>query len=82
MLVSVLKPQQLTISLSRARRREELRKRFVKAETTLFRVRYLEATHSECTEFHKFMDFDWILASTSSRARRYLFASNVRFIGG
>jgi len=48
-------------------RSEELRRRFVKAETTLFRVRYLEATHSERTEFHQSVDFDWILVDENER---------------
>jgi hypothetical protein len=47
-------------------RREDLRRRFVKAETTLFRVRYLDATISERREFLQSRDFDWIQAGTSS----------------
>ncbi|KAI0256770.1 DNA primase large subunit [Lactifluus subvellereus] len=40
-------------------RSEELRRRFVKAETTLFRVRYLNTTTLERREFHQSRDFDW-----------------------
>jgi hypothetical protein len=47
-------------------RREDLRRRFVKAETTLFRVRYLDATISERKDFLKSRDFDWIQAGSSS----------------
>jgi DNA primase large subunit len=50
---------QLTFSFGR----EELRRRFVKAETTLFRVRYMNTTISERREFHKSRDFDWTLVS-------------------
>lgn len=39
--------------------REELRKRFVKAETTLFRVRYDSDLKVERGEFLKSMKFDW-----------------------
>jgi len=41
-------------------RSEELRRRFVKAETTLFRVRYDKDDRSELDEFLKSRDFDWI----------------------
>lgn len=47
--------------------REELRRRFVKAETTLFRVRYINTTISERREFHQSGDFDWTLVSPISR---------------
>lgn len=39
--------------------REELRKRFVKAETALFRVRYDKDDTTERREFLKSMRFDW-----------------------
>ena len=46
--------------------REELRRRFVKAETTLFRIRYLDASEQERREFCKSRDFDWTQASTAT----------------
>jgi hypothetical protein len=39
--------------------REELRKRFVKAETALFRVRYDKDDTKERDEFLRSMRFDW-----------------------
>ncbi|KAI0273701.1 DNA primase large subunit [Gloeopeniophorella convolvens] len=48
-------------------RSEELRRRFVKAETTLFRVRYFEATNSEKKEFFKSRDFDWVSVEESEK---------------
>ncbi|KAI0006096.1 DNA primase large subunit [Russula compacta] len=48
-------------------RSEELRRRFVKAETTLFRVRYLGATILEHREFHRLMDFDWTQVDASEK---------------
>ena len=39
--------------------REELRKRFVKAETALFRVRYDADDTNERQQFLKSMKFDW-----------------------
>ena len=39
--------------------REELRKRFVKAETALFRVRYNSDDTIERQQFLTFMKFDW-----------------------
>ena len=39
--------------------REELRKRYVKAETALFRVRYDGDDGKERDEFLKSMKFDW-----------------------
>ena len=47
--------------------REELRRRFVKAETTLFRVRYANTTITERREFNKSRDFDWTMVSFFSR---------------
>jgi hypothetical protein len=49
-------------------RREELRRRFVKAETTLFRIRYLDASEQERREFCKSGDFDWTQASSATYA--------------
>jgi len=46
--------------------REELRRRFVKAETTLFRVRYDSDDTSEKEEFLNSRDFDWIAVSSFS----------------
>jgi DNA primase large subunit len=46
--------------------REELRRRFVKAETTLFRIRYLDASELERREFCKSRDFDWTQASIAT----------------
>jgi hypothetical protein len=43
--------------------REELRRRFVKAETILFRVRYDIDDSSEKEEFLNSRDFDWIAVS-------------------
>ncbi|KAI0306506.1 DNA primase large subunit [Multifurca ochricompacta] len=51
---------------------EELRRRFVKAETTLFRVRYLNATISERKGFHESKDFDWIQANDDIKATHEL----------
>jgi len=45
--------------------REELRRRFVKAETTLFRVRYDSDDTSEKEEFLNSRDFDWITVRLS-----------------
>ena len=39
--------------------REELRRRFVKAETALFRVRYGSDLADERDQFLRFMKFDW-----------------------
>ncbi|KAH9050705.1 DNA primase large subunit [Lactarius hengduanensis] len=50
-------------------RSEDLRRRFVKAETTLFRVRYMNTTISERREFHKSGDFDWTLVETEERTK-------------
>ena len=43
--------------------REELRKRFVKAETTLFRVRYDTDKSDERRRFLNSRDFNWIEVS-------------------
>ncbi|PCH38083.1 DNA primase large subunit [Wolfiporia cocos MD-104 SS10] len=48
-------------------RSEELRRRFVKAETTLFRVRYDSDVHSEREAFLNSRDFDWIPVSDEER---------------
>src|SRR5882757_2135051 len=53
-------------------RREELRRRFVKAETTLFRIRYLDASEQERREFCKSGDFDWTQASNATCERKLL----------
>lgn len=39
--------------------REELRNRFVKAETALFRARYGDCITEELKEFLESMEFDW-----------------------
>lgn len=45
--------------------REELRRRFVKAEMTLFRVRYDTDGNDERKEFLNSRDFNWIQVRTS-----------------
>ncbi|EJF65965.1 DNA primase, large subunit [Dichomitus squalens LYAD-421 SS1] len=44
-------------------RSEDLRRRFVKAETTLFKLRYQSDDHNEREKFLKSRDFDWVVAS-------------------
>lgn len=44
-------------------KREDLRRRFVKAETTLFKVRYDKDLHSERESFLRSRDFNWIAVS-------------------
>ncbi|KAI0665152.1 DNA primase large subunit [Cubamyces menziesii] len=44
-------------------RSEELRRRFVKAETTLFRVRWFTDDHAEREAFLRTRNFDWVLAT-------------------
>ena len=39
---------------------EDLRRRFVKAETTLFKVRYGRERKEHCTEFLESRNFDWL----------------------
>jgi hypothetical protein len=46
--------------------REELRRRFVKAETALFRIRYLDASEQERREFCRSRDFDWTQVSINT----------------
>lgn len=40
--------------------REDLRRRFVKAETTLFKIRYEESDTKELMDFLNSRDFNWI----------------------
>ncbi|KAI6045414.1 DNA primase, large subunit [Pisolithus marmoratus] len=49
-------------------RSEELRRRFVKAETTLFRVRYEEELRDEREEFLKSLNFGWAKVDANERA--------------
>jgi DNA primase large subunit len=49
-------------------RSEELRRRFVKAETTLFRIRYLDASERERRDFCKSGDFDWTQVDESEKS--------------
>lgn len=60
-------------------RSEELRRRFVKAETTLFRVRYINTTISERREFHQSGDFDWTLMDVEEREK---YASELDMVPG
>ncbi|KAG6813433.1 hypothetical protein H0H92_011130 [Tricholoma furcatifolium] len=57
-------------------RSEDLRRRFVKAESTLFRVRYDGDATSERELFLQSRDFNWILvdAAEKSKYRKELFA--------
>ena len=57
--------------------REELRKRFVKAETTLFRVRYDTDKSDERRRFLNSRDFNWIEVSDTEKKqfRDELYAS-------
>ncbi|KAN0123794.1 DNA primase large subunit [Russula decolorans] len=48
-------------------RSEELRRRFVKAETALFRIRYLDASELERRDFCKSRDFDWTQVDESEK---------------
>lgn len=45
-------------------KREDLRRRFVKAETTLFKVRYEQDIISEREDFLHSRDFNWIEVSS------------------
>jgi hypothetical protein len=45
--------------------REDLRKRFVKAESTLFRIRYDSDDRNERDAFLSSRDFDWISVSST-----------------
>ncbi|KAI9446392.1 DNA primase large subunit [Lactarius indigo] len=58
-------------------RSEDLRRRFVKAETTLFRVRYMNTTITERREFHKSGDFDWTLVEAEERTK---YASELKLV--
>jgi DNA primase large subunit len=49
---------------------EELRRRFIKAETTLFRVRFEEEDREARQEFLSSRDFDWSPVSSSRRFDR------------
>lgn len=42
---------------------EELRRRFVKAETTLFKLRFINDDHAEQEAFLSSRNFDWVLVS-------------------
>ncbi|GLB34126.1 putative DNA primase [Lyophyllum shimeji] len=58
-------------------RSEDLRRRFVKAETTLFKIRYDGDDHVEREMFLSSRDFDWIPVDTAEKAehRKELLAS-------
>lgn len=45
-------------------KREDLRRRFVKAETTLFKVRYDQEISGERESFLNSRDFNWIAVSS------------------
>ena len=50
--------------------REDLRRRYVKAETTLFKLRYTSDDTQEREEFLKSRDFGWVVVRSYVTFRR------------
>jgi DNA primase large subunit len=55
---------------------EELRRRFVKAESTLFRIRYDTDDGKERADFLNSRNFDWLPVRASVDATRLMFTTN------
>lgn len=51
---------------------EELRARFLKAESSLFRIRFDTDDAAEKQRFLDSMDFDWVLVSYSKHSQRII----------
>ena len=60
--------------------REDLRKRFVKAELALFKIRYDSDDRQERQEFLQAQNFDWQPVRTSTREVKSRFDHECRLI--
>lgn len=62
--------------------REDLRRRFVKAEMALFRIRYDSDDRVEREEFLSSRDFDWIPVSLRGHGQRQVAYIDIGYGGG